>query len=79
MEGTVLSFRIDRGFGWLVDETPNSPTNGTSLFCHVNNVVGRKILKPGQKVTFDLIPTPALKHQGDMIAGNIVPIVEGQS
>ena len=54
--GTVVRFDDQRGFGFIrVDGKPD--TVGGDVFVHVRNVLNRKTLRPGQRVTFHLTRT----------------------
>jgi len=53
MQGTVR-FYSSRGFGFI--DMNNEA--GTSYYYHLFDVVDRKILKPGDIVSFETIPNP---------------------
>jgi len=46
--GIVVKYFRDRGFGWI--QTPDN----TTIFYHVSEVPGRKILTPGTAITYEL-------------------------
>ncbi len=52
MEGKVVSFLVDKRYGFIDGE------DGNSYFVHQNEIHGKTGLVPGQTVTFDPIPTP---------------------
>jgi hypothetical protein len=66
--GRVVA-KHDKGYGWIVDENPGSPTQNTTFFFHPKNVNGHKYIANNTRITFDLIPDP--KNSGSFIAGNI--------
>jgi cold shock CspA family protein len=66
--GRIIA-RHDRGFGFIVDETPGSSTEQTTIFFHPKYVNGRLHLSKGARVTFDLVED--LKHPDKFMAQNI--------
>jgi cold shock CspA family protein len=54
MEGRVRWYSA-QGFGFI--DVLGSP-DGKALYFHVCDVKGRSILKPGDAVTFDVVPAP---------------------
>jgi cold shock CspA family protein len=42
----------NRGYCWLHQDPPGD--NRTAIYCHVNDIVGRKILLAGDRVSFQV-------------------------
>lgn len=64
MTGTVTGFNQKRGFGFATCDQ-----DGISYFIHISQT-GKYILKPGDRITFDVVVNPR-QRQGVM-AGNVV-------
>ncbi len=52
MKGTVAKFNAKRGFGFI-----HSDQLDDEIFVHITKVDGRRALRPGQDVTFDVEET----------------------
>ncbi len=52
MKGTVAKFNAKRGFGFI-----RSDQLDDEIFVHITKVDGRRALRPGQDVTFDVEET----------------------
>ncbi|MCL2752040.1 MAG: cold-shock protein [Firmicutes bacterium] len=64
MEGTVKMFNAEKGYGFIA-----SGNGGDDVFVHFTAIQsGQKILKDGQKVTFDMERDP---KSGKMRAANV--------
>lgn len=64
MKGFVVKFDAEKGFGFIRWEG----YSGDDAFVHISKIEGKKVLEPGQSVTFDL-------GQSDKgpVAENVVP------
>jgi len=65
-QGTVRWFS-GQGFGFI-DALP--PVDGSAIYFHITSVKNRAILKTGDRVTFDAIPSP----KGGLKAINVVRV-----
>lgn len=63
MRGIVVKFDAVRGFGFV-----RLPGSATDAFVHINDIVGRVELVPGQQVTCELAETPK-----GLAAKNVIP------
>lgn len=48
LTGTVKSYFVDRGFGWVTRDD-----NNLDIFVHINQVIGKVALSPGDRVKFE--------------------------
>jgi len=53
----IVRWYSAKGFGF-VDPSPSLGMDGKAIYFHICDVRGRTILKPGDAVTFDVIPSP---------------------
>jgi len=55
MNTGIVRWYSAQGFGFV---DPSGSTDGKAIYFHVSDVKGRVILKPGDRVTFDVIRVP---------------------